>query len=254
MAKRKKRRGYASAVPERPSTLAPATSFAVNTLVLSAAVVFLYWSALRYPLVFDDFQLSEYALSTHYSHAVSWFAPRWLSDASFGWIYGAFGKAIFSQRLANLLLHATTGLVLYGFLSRLFGAVLGAAHSRWLALFGAAMFVLHPVAVYAVAYLIQRSIILATLFSLLPLVSRGGGGVLPCGVLEGGCCHATRGRGCDGPAGARAVTRAGAARGLADRAIRRHRGDSRLELEPRIGHALRALRRRHRRLFRRRTR
>jgi tetratricopeptide (TPR) repeat protein len=134
-----------------------------------AAVLLLYWSALRHPLVFDDYHLSEYALKTYYAQARSWFGLRWFSDASFGWVYALFGKAMIWQRLANVLLHAATGAVLFGFLSRLFSAVLEDPRSRWLAFLGAALFVLHPVAVYGVAYLMQRSIVLATLFSLLAL-------------------------------------------------------------------------------------
>jgi len=139
--------------------------------VLTTAVLLLYWTTLRHPLAFDDLHLSEYALKTHYAQAVSWFGRRWFSDASFGWIYALFGKDMFFQRLTNVLLHAATGVVLFGFLSRLFGAVLEDPRSRWLAFFGAALFILHPVAVYGVAYLMQRSIILATLFSLLFLWS-----------------------------------------------------------------------------------
>jgi len=134
-----------------------------------AAALLLYWSALRHPLVFDDYHLNEHALKTYYTQARAWFGLRWLSDASFGWVYALFGKTVIWQRLANVLLHAATGAVLFGFLSRLFGAVLGDPRSRWLAFFGAALFVLHPVAVYGVAYLMQRSIILATLCSLLAL-------------------------------------------------------------------------------------
>ncbi len=134
-----------------------------------AAVLLLYWSALRHPLVFDDYHLSEHALKTHYAQARWWFGLRWFSDASFGWVYALFGKAMTWQRLANVLLHAATGAVLFGFLSRLFSAVLEDPRSRWLAFFGAALFVVHPAAVYGVAYLMQRSIVLATLFSLLAL-------------------------------------------------------------------------------------
>jgi Tfp pilus assembly protein PilF len=144
-------------------------AFVSGALVLIGAGLLLYWGALRHPLVFDDIHLSEYALKTQYAQAASWVGRRWLSDATFGWIYALFGNTMFPQRLANVLLHAATGAVLFGFLARLFGAVLEDPRSRWLAFFGAALFVLHPVPVYGVAYLMQRSIILATLFSLLCL-------------------------------------------------------------------------------------
>jgi hypothetical protein len=169
--KRRARRARSTPPPPSPTTRPARPAFALGTLVLITAVLLLYWTALRHPLVFDDLLLSEDALKTHYAQAVSWFGRRWFSDASFGWIYALFGKGMFFQRLTNVLLHAMTGVVLFGFLSRLFGAVLKDPRSRWLAFFGTALFVLHPVAVYGVAYLMQRSIILATLFSLLFLWS-----------------------------------------------------------------------------------
>jgi tetratricopeptide (TPR) repeat protein len=71
-----------------------------------------------------------------------------------------------------VLLHAAVGAALFGFVARLAGALLPdtrETQARWLALGGALLFVLHPAAVYGVAYLMQRSIILATLFSTLAL-------------------------------------------------------------------------------------
>jgi len=140
-----------------PLTLAAA-------LFLAAALA-LYASGLRYPLVFDDYHLSPYQLARHYAEALSRFGElRWLSDASFGAIHAAFGGNLLWQRLANLLLHAATATLLFGFLARLFAALLDEPRLRWLAFFGALWFLVNPVAVYGVAYLMQRSIVLATLF------------------------------------------------------------------------------------------
>src|ERR1700682_4892566 len=107
MTKRRARRGRS--VPPSPATPDARRAFALGALALIAAALLLYWSALRHPLVFDDVNLSDYALGTRYKHAASWVGPRWFSDASFGWIYALSGKDIFWQRLANVLLHATTG-------------------------------------------------------------------------------------------------------------------------------------------------
>jgi hypothetical protein len=64
-------------------------------------------------------------------------------------------------------------------LRRLFGITLAdgdapdgvSSELSWFALFGALLFALHPVAVYGVAYLIQRSTLMATLFMLLMLLA-----------------------------------------------------------------------------------
>ena len=137
--------------------------------LLAGAALALYWSGLRHPLVFDDFHLSQYALKTDYAQASARFGLRWLSDASFGAVHAVFGADPLWQRVANVLLHAATALALFGFFSRLFGALLEDPPSRRLAFFGALWFLLHPVAVYGVAYLVERSIVLATLFSTLAL-------------------------------------------------------------------------------------
>lgn len=169
MKRRNARRAASTPPPANPAAPAAGPAFALGAAILIAAALLLYWSALRHPLVFDDHHLTEYALKTRYAQAASWFGLRWFSDASFGWIYALSGKDMFFQRLAYVLLHAMAGAVLFGFLARLFGAVLEDPRSRWFAFVGAILFVVHPVAVYGVAYLMERSIVLATLFALLSL-------------------------------------------------------------------------------------
>ncbi|TMH61979.1 MAG: tetratricopeptide repeat protein [Betaproteobacteria bacterium] len=143
---------------------------ALKGLLLVGAALALYGASLRYPLVFDDSHLNQYALRTRYAAALESFGQlRWLSDASYWWVQASFGPARQWQRLANVLLHAGTALLIFGFLSRLFAAVLADARSSGLAFFGALWFAVHPVAVYGVAYLMQRSTLLATLFSLAAL-------------------------------------------------------------------------------------
>jgi protein O-mannosyl-transferase len=126
----------------------------------------LYWSALRNPPVFDDGVLTPQFLHAYSSSGLT-LDRRALSNASFGWIYSLFGRDWLWQRLANVLLHAATASVLFALLSRLFDAV---PLHRWYAFLGALIFLVHPVAVYGVAYLMQRSILMATLFSLVSLL------------------------------------------------------------------------------------
>jgi Tfp pilus assembly protein PilF len=167
---RRKRRSQPPPVSEVPrSSSEPGPPFAIVALALLGAALALYWGSLRHPLVFDDHQLRDYALRTFYADAASALGLRWLADASFGWIYAMFGKNLLWQRLANVALHACVAALLFGFLARLFRSVLDDPRSRWLALAGALLFLLHPVAVYGVAYLVERSIVMATLFSVLAL-------------------------------------------------------------------------------------
>jgi tetratricopeptide (TPR) repeat protein len=148
--------------------------YANAPLPLVAAALFftglaLYWSSLSNPLVFDDFNLTQYDTRAYHAWQSTRFGPRWLSQASYWWINAALGTDMLWQRLTSVLLHAATAALLFGFLARLFAALLDDARLRWLAFFGALWFLLHPVAVYGVAYLVERSIVLATLFSVAAL-------------------------------------------------------------------------------------
>src|SRR5262249_13409608 len=49
----------------------PGPSLALATPLLVAAALLLYWSGLRFPLVFDDYNLNAFALRTHYATAVT---------------------------------------------------------------------------------------------------------------------------------------------------------------------------------------
>src|SRR5207253_4238768 len=103
---------------------------------------------------------------------------RWLPYATFEWTRVLIGPDIVWLRLGNLSLHIANCMVLFLFLQRLFEAVLPvekngvAAASEnvlapvWLAFFGALIFALHPASVYGAAYLIQRTTLMATLFTL----------------------------------------------------------------------------------------
>jgi tetratricopeptide (TPR) repeat protein len=149
-------------------TWRPRDSWLAGALI--ALALLLYWSSLRNPLVFDDFQL----LSARFQRmdAVPGFGLRWFSTASFALIHEAFGADWRWQRLANVLLHAATAVGLFFLLRRLFdiARVIPPQYARALAWFGAFLFLLHPAAAYGVAYLVQRSIVMATLFCVLSLL------------------------------------------------------------------------------------
>jgi tetratricopeptide (TPR) repeat protein len=146
-------------------------------MALALAALALYGSFLSSPLVFDDIAYFGDNVADG-PRTLGGLGLRGLSIATFGWVHAVLGVDMVWQRLANLSLHIANGGVLFLFLRRLFEATLvptpsGPAGARpalglpWLAFFGALWFVLNPVAVYGVAYLAQRTILMATLFALL---------------------------------------------------------------------------------------
>lgn len=181
MAKRKPQ-PQRTAQPSPPSPSAPPIADSGPSVILVVGVFIvaglaLYWGALRNPLVFDDRLLRDDFLRYY---GASWFKfdLRWFAYATFGWTYDLFGTDWLWYRLGNVLLHATTAVMLFLFLARLFEVTLpgsdastrpGTLNSRWTAFFGALMFLLHPAAVYGVGYLVERPIVMATLFGLLCL-------------------------------------------------------------------------------------
>jgi hypothetical protein len=149
----------------------------IYALLLLIAVALIYGQFLWNPIVFDDLQffMADNDALAHYS-GFSPFEIRWLPMASLAWTLHLLGRSLIWFRLEGLLLHAAVGIALFVFLAKLFDLVLGKGDGNrpphiWLAFFGALFFVWHPVAVYGAAYLVQRTIVMATLFSLLALYS-----------------------------------------------------------------------------------
>lgn len=159
----------------RPLTQIPQRSFLLPGLLLTLAIALLYAPFLGSSLIFDDSAFFNGEMPQAYGHSVFHFDLRWFAYASFGWSANLFGPYLIVFRLGNLLLHAATAIALFLFLHRLFDTVLSADSPKGvphnLALGGALLFALHPVATYAAGYLIERTIVMATLFSLLSLYS-----------------------------------------------------------------------------------
>jgi tetratricopeptide (TPR) repeat protein len=108
-------------------------------------------------------------------------AHRCLSYTTFGLTYLATGLNPFWFHVGNVLCHGLAVLACFLFLDRLFESVrrqvpnrlegMAPDRDRLLSFCGAALFAVHPISVYGAAYLTQRSIVLATLFSLLSLTA-----------------------------------------------------------------------------------
>ena len=143
-------------------------------LALCLPVMLLYGPFLWNPVVFDDIYFFDGSVHKQYLDKLFSFDLRWLSYATLEWTHALLGLDLIWFRLGNLALHLATSVILFLFLRRLFERVIpdnGGNNSplspQWLAFFGALIFALHPASVYAVAYLVQRSTLMATLFALL---------------------------------------------------------------------------------------
>lgn len=133
-----------------------------------AALAF-YWSSLHNPPFFDDKNYFEGgSLDTIFLNGFV-FGPRWLPYFSMAWINLLFEDSIFAQRSVSLAIHLLSAFVLYSLVKQVSNHVAPHQRNERAALAAALLFVLHPVAVYAVGYLIQRTILMATLFGLLSL-------------------------------------------------------------------------------------
>ncbi len=172
---KKKRPAAAADKPAPDHQHRPVTSrtnyYLAFLLVIATAL--LYGHSLWNPLVFDDLHVFVDANLKRLGSSLFHLDLRWFSYASFGWTYNLFGLDWFWYRLGNLALHALTGILLFVFFSRLLDATQpqdAVARPHWPAFFAALVFVLHPAAVYGVTYLVQRSILMATLFGITALL------------------------------------------------------------------------------------
>jgi tetratricopeptide (TPR) repeat protein len=144
-------------------------------ILLIASSIFLYAGFLHNPLIFDD--ISFFGNTTSYLGSLNFsVAPRSLSYFTFTLTNHYAGFNIALLRVESLALHASVGITLYFFLNRLWEYLLPQASVntisyQWLAFFAAVIFILHPAAVYGSAYLVERSIVMSALFTLLMWLS-----------------------------------------------------------------------------------
>ncbi|KQR63310.1 tetratricopeptide repeat protein [Acidovorax sp. Leaf160] len=148
----------------------------IFAIALTAAVLAIYLPGLHNQLLFDDLRLTEGLIFNEYGDLFR-FKQRMLSYGTFVWGQDLFGEGWWKQRAVNVALHLGVVAAIYGLVRALlthtrfpeeFEAQPHFFSSRRAALqVGVAVFALNPVAVYAVAYLIQRSILMATLFAVL---------------------------------------------------------------------------------------
>jgi protein O-mannosyl-transferase len=158
------------------------TPIKLSLLAVIALTVVLYLPSLGNALLFDDSILLNGQIFSEFGGLTA-LRPRMLSYGSFTWVQALVPDQWWFQRAINVALHAVIIVLMYLFYAQLLRALglwddpvdaatqlpgsVPAAH--WALLAGVAWFALQPMSVYAVAYMVQRSIVMALLFSLLSL-------------------------------------------------------------------------------------
>jgi hypothetical protein len=145
--------------------------------IVVAVALAIYLPGLGNQLVYDDGALTDGNLFTDYRSLA--LRSRMLSYGSFVWIQSLLGEGWWKQRLLNVVIHVAVVGVLWGFYREILRALTAPDpdpgeervpyHASPALGVAVGFFALNPVAVYAVAYLIQRSILLATFFTVVAL-------------------------------------------------------------------------------------
>lgn len=143
---------------------------AIALILITIGGVTLYGPFLHNPPIFDDENFFSGNNAPLWGLTPFAFTARWFPYFSLGFTYVQVGSEMFWFRVGNLILHIATSVALYFFLLRVWRIADHGGNPdkhRWLALLGGLIFVLHPITVYGAGYLVQRSIVMATLFSLM---------------------------------------------------------------------------------------
>jgi tetratricopeptide (TPR) repeat protein len=149
-------------------------------IALASGIAVLYYFGINNQLVLDDARLTDSTVFGSYGSLLQ-LKARLLSYGSFVWIQNIVGEGWWKQRIFNIGLHIATALTLYALVLDLLQRTQWEESTRNSPQFtnslkvstslGVALWAFNPVAVYAVAYLIQRSILMATLFVALACLS-----------------------------------------------------------------------------------
>jgi hypothetical protein len=154
--------------------------------VLCVACALAYWRGLYGDFLFDDFPniVTNPALQAiQHGDKPDWLMVMFLTGSgilrrpismlSFGLNVYAFGMDPFAFKLVNVLIHLASGTLLYALFRRIAGRLAptaGPMRSDIVAFFGAAIWLLHPLHVSSVLYIVQRMNLLATMFVLAGLL------------------------------------------------------------------------------------
>src|SRR5690349_18964387 len=148
----------------------------IGAALIAALACALYWPFLGNPRVFDDwvfFSGEQFAYYAMHPFGLDMRLPAYFSLAITETEIGSMR----AHRIVSLVFHVVCALALCRLIRDLLrttapdrtGPEVEPTAALW-ACAGAALFAIHPVAVYGAGYLVERPIVLVTLFSLLSVV------------------------------------------------------------------------------------
>ena len=134
-------------------------------LILISTLIYLPWR--NNPLIFDDVHIINSPEIFEYAQNPISLKPRNFPYFTLGFESLIFDRDYKFSRYVTLILHAINGFILFLLGQQILKKIISAEKSFLTALSISVIFIVHPVAVYAVGYLVQRTILIATLFLLL---------------------------------------------------------------------------------------
>jgi|GEM_PF-1211354 len=151
--------------PPFPESLAPWKRDLFCGGILLLAVALLYGHTLHAPWYLDDTRnILDNSGIRNLSHAFKFvFTPRGPATLTFALNFALFDYQLPGYHLGNIFIHLLTAGIVYLLLKRVF------RQGHWLPLFGALIFLAHPLQTQAVTYIVQRQASLAGLFFFLTI-------------------------------------------------------------------------------------
>ena len=142
-------------------------------LILAAAAVIAYLNSIEVPFILDDFGSisNNYAIHTLFDFDALWkfYANRIVLYFTLSLNYAVHDNGVEGYHVVNILIHIINGMLLYCIIYRLlslpyFAGKLLSRHKRLVSASIALLFIVHPIQVNAVSYIIQRTASLAATF------------------------------------------------------------------------------------------
>lgn len=147
-------------------------------LVVVPAAIWLYWPGIASPLMLDDYS-SVVPVSLQAASDESWtefvFGDRAgplgrpVSMATFVIEQRVFGITLEEAKTTNIILHGLNGILVFCLIRILFAST-DSARAGWFALLAAGLWLVAPIHVSTVLYLVQRMAMLSAFFVLLAMV------------------------------------------------------------------------------------